>query len=126
MRTWREVRNFASQKFRLTPGLNRASKKCRTRDGFGLENEARLQLWLTQHAYCSTRTLLTRCCTMWHCNENKSSALHVSRPEQNTALNARTEQLKNAKTSGSALKQESRTHSATSAQSTIGKYTAAH
>jgi len=31
---------------------------------------------MTQHAYYSTRTLLTRCCTMCHCNEpNQSSKL---------------------------------------------------
>jgi len=27
--------------------------------------------WRTQHAYYSTRTLLTRCCTICHCNERK-------------------------------------------------------
>jgi len=30
---------------------------------------------LTQHAYYSTRDLLTRCCTIFHCNEHKRSKL---------------------------------------------------
>ena len=48
---------------------------------------------LTQ-SYYSTRTLLTRCCTMCHCNEHKLlSALQVKRPEKNTATNATTEQF---------------------------------
>jgi len=34
---------------------------------------------------------------MCHCNEHKSSALQVRRPEQNTALNAKTEQFITAK-----------------------------
>ena len=63
---------------------------------------------LTQHAYYSTRTLFTRCCKICHCNEHKLSALQVRRPEQNTALNAKTEQFVTAKISGKALKQESR------------------
>ena len=50
--------------------------------------------------------------TMCYCNEHKLlSALQVRRPEQNTALNARTEQYITAKISGNALKQGSRTHS---------------
>jgi len=63
-------------------------------------------LWrslLTQHAYYSTRTLLTRCCTMCHCNEYKLSAFQVRRPKQNTALNAKTEQFITAKLTGNAL-----------------------
>jgi len=32
---------------------------------------------LTQHAYYSTRTLLTRCCTMCHCNVHKLSSLQA-------------------------------------------------
>jgi len=49
---------------------------------------------LTQRAYFSTRTLLTRYCSMQcvtvvHVN---LSALQVRRPDQNTALNAKTEQ----------------------------------
>jgi len=66
---------------------------------------------LKQHAYYSTRTLLTGCCTMCYCNEHKFSELQVRRLEQNTALNAQTEQFITAKISGNALKQESRTHS---------------
>ena len=49
---------------------------------------------------------------MRRCNEHKFlSALQVRRPEQNTVLNARTEQFITAKVSGNALKQRSRTHS---------------
>ena len=48
---------------------------------------------------------------MCHCHENKLSTLKVRRPEQNTALNARTEQLMTAKISGNGLKHVSRTHS---------------
>ena len=66
---------------------------------------------LTQHAYCSTYTLLTCCCTICHCNEHKFTAIEFMRPEQNTALKAKTEQFITAKISGNALKQESRTHS---------------
>jgi len=37
---------------------------------------------LTQHAYYSSRTLLTHCCTTRHCNEHKLiSVLQVRRPE---------------------------------------------
>jgi len=51
---------------------------------------------LTQHVYYSARTFL--------CNEYKLSTLHVRIPEQNTALNAKTEQYITAKISGNALK----------------------
>ena len=50
-------------------------------------------------------------CTMCHCNEHKLTALQVTRQEQNTALNAKTEQFITAKISGNALKHGSRTHS---------------
>jgi len=60
-----------------------------------------LRSLLTQHAYYSTRTLLTRCCTMRHCNEHKLSALQVGWPEQNTALNPK---FLTAKISATALK----------------------
>ena len=66
----------------------------------------KLTFWpslLTQNAYNSTHTLLTRCCTKRHCNEHKLSALQGRRPEQNTALNAKTEQFITAKLSGIAL-----------------------
>ena len=63
-----------------------------------------------QHAYFSTRTLLTRCCTMCHCNEYQLSVLQVRRRNQNT-FNAKTEQFITAKISGNALKQGSRTQS---------------
>jgi len=36
---------------------------------------------LTQSAYYSASTLLSRCCTMCHCNEHKLSALQVKRPQ---------------------------------------------
>jgi len=58
----------------------------------------------------SAHTLLTRC-TMCHCHEHKLPALQVRRPEQNTTLNAKTEQFITVKMSGNALKQGSRTHS---------------
>jgi len=48
---------------------------------------------------------------MCHCNEHKFLAFQVSRPEQNTALNAQTEQFMTEKISGNALKQVGRTHS---------------
>jgi len=48
---------------------------------------------------------------MCYCNEHKFSELQVRRLEQNTALNAQTEQFITAKIPGNALKQESRTHS---------------
>jgi len=48
---------------------------------------------------------------MFVCNEYKLSALQVRKPEQNTALNAKTEQFTTAKISGNALKQRSETHS---------------
>jgi len=64
---------------------------------------------LAQHAYHSTRDLVTRCCTICHCNEHKRSKLgHRSKK---TALNAKTEQFTTANISGNALKQGSRTHS---------------
>jgi len=66
---------------------------------------------LTQLAYYFTRTLLTRCCTMCRCNVHELSALQVRRPEQNTALNAKTKQFITAKISVNVLKQVSRTHS---------------
>jgi len=47
---------------------------------------------------------------MCHCDEHKS-AIHVRRPEQNRALNAKTEQFIAVKITGNALKQESRTQS---------------
>jgi len=64
-----------------------------------------------QHAYYSTRTLLTRCYTMCHCNEHKLPALQFRRPEENTALNTKTGQFIIAKIPGNALKQETKTHS---------------
>ena len=66
---------------------------------------------LTQYAYCSTRMLLTRFCSMCHCIEHKLPALHVRRPEQNTALNTKPEQFITAKIPGNTLKQWSQTHS---------------
>jgi len=48
---------------------------------------------LTQSAYYSTRTLLSRCCTMCYWNERKLSALQVKRPEKNTTINATKEQF---------------------------------
>ena len=42
---------------------------------------------------------------MCHCNEHKLTALQIMRPEQNTTLRAKTEQLRTAKISGNALKQ---------------------
>jgi len=48
---------------------------------------------------------------MRHCNEHKLSVLQVGRPEQKTALNAKTEKFTSAEISISALKQGSRTHS---------------
>jgi len=63
-----------------------------------------------KRAYYSVHTLLTRCCTMCYCNEHKLTALQVMRPEQNTALSAKTEKFTTAKISGNALKQ-GKTHS---------------
>jgi len=60
--------------------------------------------------YC-TRTLLTPYCTIYRCDEHKLSTLQVRRPEQNTALNAKTEQFITAKKSSNAFKQGSGTHS---------------
>jgi len=49
---------------------------------------------------------------MCHCNEHKLSAFQVKRPEQKTALNAKTEQFTTTKTQlGFALKQWSKTRS---------------
>jgi len=64
---------------------------------------------------------------MCHCNEHKLSALQVRRPEQNTALNAKTEKFVTAKISGKALKQESITHSVLrQCSSQLQKYKAAY
>jgi len=57
---------------------------------------------LTQRANYSARTLLTRYCslpyvTVIHMNK---LALHIRRPEQNTVLNAKTEQFMTATISG--------------------------
>jgi len=58
---------------------------------------------------------------------NKLSALQVRRPEQNTALNANTEQFITAKISGNALKQGSTPHSVLRQRSSqLQKYQAAH
>ena len=78
---------------------------------------------LTQHAYYSTRTLLVVhiCVTVMNI-----SVLQVRRPEQKTALNAKTEQFIPAKTSGNAFKQGSRTHSVLCQRSSqLQKYKAA-
>jgi len=48
---------------------------------------------------------------MYHSNEHKFPALHVRRPEQNTALKTRTEQFITEQISGIALKLGNRTHS---------------
>ena len=64
---------------------------------------------------------------MCHCNEHKLSTLHVRRPEQNTALNATTEQFIAAEISGNALKQGSGTHSILRQRSSqLQKYEAAY
>jgi len=76
---------------------------------------------LTQHAYYSTCTLLTRCYTMC-----PLSALQVRKQGQNPALSAKTEQFITAKISGNALKQGSRTDSALHQRSSqLQKYKAA-
>jgi len=59
--------------------------------------------WHSMHTIPHTH--LTRCCKICHCNEHKLPALWVMRPEQNTALNARTEQFIKAKIPENALKQ---------------------
>jgi len=59
--------------------------------------------------FYSLHALLSRCFTMCHCDEHKLSALQVRRPEQNTALNAMTDQFITAKISGNAAKQGNRT-----------------
>jgi len=88
-------------------------------------------LWrslLTQHVYYSTHTLLTRCCTMFHCNQHKLTALQVVRLEQNIALNTKTE-VHNCKNIRQRVKTaETNTLSAMSAQFTTAKiqYKAAH
>jgi len=48
---------------------------------------------------------------MCHFNTHKLISAQVRRSEQNTALNAKTEQFITAKISGNALKQWSKTHS---------------
>jgi len=63
--------------------------------------------WRDMHI--NLHTLFTRC-TMCHWNKYKSSTLQVRRPEQNTALNAKTAQFITAKISGNTLEQGSRTH----------------
>jgi len=57
----------------------------------------------------STRTPLTR--TKCHCNQPKLYQRSKMRPEQNTALNAKTKQFITVKMSGNVLKQVSRTES---------------
>jgi len=51
MSTWREVKNFASQKFRLTPDL----------DSIILEQERSLKKWLRPPWVSSTEHYLTSC-----------------------------------------------------------------
>jgi len=58
---------------------------------------------------------------------NMQSALQVKRPEQNTALNAKTEQFITAKLSRNTLKQGTRIHSVLRQRSLqLQKYKAAH
>jgi len=38
---------------------------------FTFANQRFGEVCFTQHAYYSARTILTRCCTMCHCNEHK-------------------------------------------------------
>jgi len=64
---------------------------------------------------------------MCHCDDHKLSALQVGKPEQNTALNAKTEQFIIAKISGNTWTDGSRTHSVLQQRSLqLQKYTAAH
>ena len=84
---------------------------------------------LTQRAYYCTRTLLSRycslqCVTVIHIN---LLALQVRRPEQNTALSAKTEQFITAKISGNSLKHGSRTYSVLrQSSSQLQKYNVVH
>jgi len=85
------------------------------------------QILLTQYAYYSIHIpllVVEQCVTVIKTNYC-ISALQVRRPEQSTALNAKTEQFITAKIPGNALKQESRTHLMLRS-SQLQKYKAAH
>ena len=80
---------------KATPSKHRSSRSCQI---------------LFYNAYYSTRTLLTRCCTMYYCNEHKLSALHLG-DRSKTQHSTLRQQFITEKISGSVLKQGSRTHS---------------
>jgi len=68
MRTWREVRKFASQRFRLTPEFEQKSDEIRKisdpkPDSKILEQERSRSLWLHQSA-SSARSALSRTGTL--------------------------------------------------------------
>ena len=66
--------------------------------------------WHNMHIilYALSLLVVAQCVTVMNIHYQRSQ---VRRPEQNTALNAKTKQFINAKISGNPLKQETRTHS---------------
>ena len=81
--------------------------------------------WHNMHIIPHALSLLVvvKCVTVM----NMQSALQVKRPEQNTALNAKTEQFITAKLSRNTLKQGTRIHSVLRQRSLqLQKYKAAH